>query len=155
MISLNFNHNLNINPLLLHKALLQLLPPQLNLHLLNPLQLKHIFPFLMSFIILSAEILALQTQQSFMMASQSALLNNQSLLMEHFMNMQLKMNSFEATQLEILDHLKTHFHRLLLPDPTYDAHGVELFGIAIHGFGVLALSKDFMYLLYVSNFVDF
>ena len=62
---------------------------------------------------LSAEILALQTQQSSMMAFQSALLNNQSLIMEYFMNMQLKINSFEATQLEILDHLKTHF----LPPP--------------------------------------
>ena len=89
-----------------------------------------------------------------MMASQSALLNNRSLLMKHLLNMQLKMDSFEAIQLEILDHLETHFHHLL-SDPTYDAHGVGLFGIAIHGFWVLDLSKDFMYLLYVSNFVDF
>jgi len=59
--------------------------------------------------LISAEILALHTQQTFMMTSQSVLLNNQSLLMEHFMNMQLKIDSFEATQLEILDLLKTHF----------------------------------------------
>jgi len=56
-----------------------------------------------------AEILAVQIQQISMMTSQSALLNNQSLLLEHFMNMQLKMDSFEATQLEILDLLKTYF----------------------------------------------
>ena len=36
---------------------------------------------------LSAEILAVQNQQASMIASQTALLNNQSLLMEHFMNM--------------------------------------------------------------------
>jgi len=72
-----------------------------------------------------------------MMASQSALLNNQSLLIEHFMNMQLKMDSFEATKLEILDHLKTHFPPPL--DPTYDAHGIGIFGVATHDFGVLAI----------------
>ena len=56
-----------------------------------------------------AEILTLQAQQQSMLNSQSALLTNQSLLMEHFMNMQLKMESFEAIQIEILDLLKTYF----------------------------------------------
>ena len=65
---------------------------------------------------LSAKILSLQTQQTSMMASKFELLNNQFLLMEHFMNMRLKMDSFEATQLEILDHLKTHFLPPLPPE---------------------------------------
>jgi len=50
-----------------------------------------------------------QNQQASMMASQTALLNNQSILMEHFMNMQLKMDSFEVTQQEMLGLLKSHF----------------------------------------------
>ena len=44
-----------------------------------------------------------------MLNSQSVLLTNQSLLMEHFMSMQLKIESFETTQQEILDLLKTRF----------------------------------------------
>ena len=51
----------------------------------------------------------LQSQQQSMMDSQDALLSNQSLLMEHFMSMQLKMESFETTQKKILDLLKTRF----------------------------------------------
>jgi len=58
---------------------------------------------------ISADILTLQAQQQSMLNFQSALLTNQSLLMEHFMNMQLKMESFETTQKEILDFLKTRF----------------------------------------------
>ena len=41
-----------------------------------------------------------QNQQAFMVISQTTLLNNQSMLMEHFLNMQIKMDSFEATQQE-------------------------------------------------------
>jgi len=38
-----------------------------------------------------------QNQQVSMMASQTAVINNQILLMEHFLNMQLKMDTFEVT----------------------------------------------------------
>jgi len=110
MTFLNLHHNLNIHPLLLHKVLLKFLPPPLNLHSLNPLPLNHPPSYPDAFYnSISAEILTLQAQQQSMLNSQSALLTNQSLLMEHFMNMQLKMESFDATQKEILDLLKTCF----------------------------------------------
>ena len=53
--------------------------------------------------------MTLQAQQQSMLDSQAALLINQSLLMDHFMSMQLKIESFETTQKEILDLLKTRF----------------------------------------------
>ena len=58
---------------------------------------------------LSVEIESLHAKQQFIQDSQSALLKNQSLLMDHFRSMQLKMDSFASTQTEILDILKTHF----------------------------------------------
>ena len=47
---------------------------------------------------ISVEIMTLQAQQQSIMDSRDALLTNQFLLMEHFMSMQLKMESFEITQ---------------------------------------------------------
>jgi len=42
-----------------------------------------------------------------MMESQTALLNNQSMLMDHFLNMHIMMDTLEATQQKILGILKT------------------------------------------------
>ena len=58
---------------------------------------------------LSVEIESLHAKQQFIQDSQNALLDNQTLLMNHFMSMQLKMDSFASTQTEILNILKTHF----------------------------------------------
>ena len=58
---------------------------------------------------LSVEIESLHAKQQFIQDSQNALLSNQSLLIDHFMRMQLKMDSFDTTQKEILALLKTRF----------------------------------------------
>jgi len=55
---------------------------------------------------LTAEVLEIKTQQASIMESQTALLNSQSILMDHFLNMHIKMNTLEATQQEILSILK-------------------------------------------------
>ena len=91
-----------------------------------------------------------------MMASQSALLNNQSLLMKHFMNMQLKLDSFEATQLEILDHLKFIFFTTISSSRIQHMMHMELdFLVLLHIIlELLPYAKDFMYLLHVNNLVN-
>jgi len=92
---------------------------------------------------ISVEIETLQNRQQSMMDSQDALLSNQFLLMNHFMIMQLKMESFETTQKEILDLLKTRFPPPPPPDPTCDAYGV---GFALYVFW------SFLHFLFVFSF---
>ena len=64
---------------------------------------------------LTAEVLEIKSQQTSVMESHTALFNNQSMLMKHFLNMQIKMDFFEATQQEMLGILKTHFPPPLPP----------------------------------------
>ena len=117
----------------------------------EPLPLKHLLPFPISSIILSAEILTLQTQQTslkfWLYKPNKPLWWPLSL---HYSTI----NPYLWSILWICNcrwiSLKPHnwkywitsrpiFHHLLLPDPTYDAHGIGLFGVATHDFGVLTL----------------
>ena len=136
-LNLHHNHNLNINPLLLHKVLLTLFPPQLNLHSLNPLHLKPLLPFLISFIIL------------FLIKFWHYKPNN-SLRWP----LSLHYSTINPYLWSISWILNPHnwkywitsrpiFHHLLLPDPTYDAHGIGIFGVTTHGFKVLTLFHRF------------
>ena len=47
---------------------------------------------------LTAKVLEIKTQQASMMESQTSLLNNQSMIMDQFLNMNIKMDTLEATQ---------------------------------------------------------
>ena len=79
---------------------------------------------------LTVEVLAIKTQQAPMIESQIALFNSQSMLMDHFLNINIKMDTFEATQQEILGILKTQFPPL--PPPS----GSNMYDQMGHGFSI-------------------
>ena len=58
---------------------------------------------------LSVELASIHVQQQVLQDTQTQMLQNQSLLMTRFENMQLQMDSFASTQTEILNLLKSHF----------------------------------------------
>ena len=58
---------------------------------------------------LSAEILDIKSKQTSMMESQTSIINNQSLILDHFLNLNIRMDYLDFTQQEILYYFKTNF----------------------------------------------
>ena len=57
---------------------------------------------------LSVEILVVKAKQTFMMESQTFIINNQSLILDQFLNLNIRMDHLDITQQEILHYFKNN-----------------------------------------------
>jgi len=84
-----------------------------NLHFLLIVLTEHpnlpLFLLLMHFTTLSAEILDIMSKQTSMIESQTFIINNQSLILEQFLNLNIRMDQLDSSQHKILPYFRTNF----------------------------------------------
>jgi len=131
----NFMTFLNLR----HKVLLKFLPDQLNLHSLNPLPLNHFLPFSMPSITRFLLKFWLFKPNNNLCWTLSLHYSTTNLYLWSILWIyNWRWNLLKSNKRKYWISSRPIFHYLLLPDPTFDAHGIGFVFVLLHIFWVLA-----------------